>query len=178
MDGDDFYLSGFWPEFPHACVKGIINGDRMIMSSGQYIGLMKDSGTSYYTYFMSGVEDEDSWTLSYISSDKDMEFAYDKDAKTVSPLFGVRLGTFGTLRQDGRHTPGDDLISFAGMRMKYLDHIADLSPAEIKGWRVEKEYGWGSLEFVFRAMDSEGNALDPDRLSYSLCGPIRKICIR
>ena len=33
---------------------------------------------------MSGVEDEDSWTLSYISSDKDMEFAYDKDAKTIS----------------------------------------------------------------------------------------------
>lgn len=61
------------------------------MPSGQYLGLMKDSGVSYYTYFMSGVEDEESWTQSYISSGKDMEFAYDKDAKTVSPLFGSDL---------------------------------------------------------------------------------------
>ena len=167
VDGDDFYLSGFWPEFPHACVKGIINGDRMIMSSGQYIGLMKDSGTSYYTYFMSGVEDEDSWTLSYISSDKDMEFAYDKDAKTISPLFESE---FAPLVRYGKTAgiPGDDLISFAGMRMKYLDHIADLPPVEIDLWRVEKEYGWGSVSFNLRAVDSEGNALNPQRISYSL----------
>ena len=167
VDGDDFYLRGFWPEFPDACVKGTINGDRMVMPSGQYLGLMKDSGVSYYTYFMSGVEDEESWTQSYISSGKDMEFAYDKDAKTVSPLFGSDLAPLVRYGKTAGIS-GDCLISFAGMRMKHLDHIAGLSPAEIKGWRIEKEYGWGSLEFVFRAMDSEGNALDPDRLSYSL----------
>lgn len=119
VDGDDFYLRGFWPEFPDACVKGTINGDRMVMPSGQYLGLMKDSGVSYYTYFMSGVEDEESWTQSYISSGKDMEFAYDKDAKTVSPLFGSDLAPLVRYGKTAGIS-GDCLISFAGMRMKQI----------------------------------------------------------
>lgn len=170
IDGNDFYLKGFWLDFPEACIKGAISGDKIVFPSGQFLGRLTGANAPRYIYFTSARKNPEKFGNAVISMDDDMEFSYDKEAQTVTPLFDTSL--LPVVRNGKMPEVADDKprATLKGMRMKAIESIASLPDISLsKGCAfVEEEYGWGSIEFTFRAFDSEKNALNPRQMSYSI----------
>ena len=172
IDGNDFYLRGFWPEHPVACLKGTITDDKIVFPSGQLLGRLTGEDTSpRYVYFTSARKNPDAFgNNAVISTFQDMTFSYDRENQVVSPLFDdtlipvVRNGKLTDIAEDKPH------LILRGMKMQVIDHIAELPDITIQkgGAFVYEDTGWGQVEFTFRALDTEGNALDPTQMSYSL----------
>lgn len=171
VDGDDFYLKGFWLDFPEACIKGVISGDKIVFPSGQYLGRLTGANTPRYIYFTSSRKNPDAFGgNAVITMDQDMEFSYDRDARTVTPLFDdtlIPVVRNGKMPEVADYSPRAVL---KGMRMKAIDSIKDLPDIGITkgGAFVYEDTGWGQVEFTFRALDSEKNALNPKQMSYSI----------
>lgn len=172
IDGNDFYMKGFWAAQPEACIKGTIENDKLIIPSQQYLGLLKSyEEVPRFVYFMSSVLDSSDFVKKYVSSDKSLEFSYDKDSKTITPLFDKN--TVPVVR-NGMTSDVADIsprANFPTLRMKAISELAPLDFITIpKGasYVYKDAPAWGKLEFSFRPFDSEKNALNPDRMSYSI----------
>ena len=74
IDGNDFYISGFWIDFPTACIKGTIEGDKVVIPSGQYLGLLRGAQVPRYIYFMATQKQRIDFKQYFFTSDAPMEY--------------------------------------------------------------------------------------------------------
>ena len=167
---NEVFIKGLWEDYPDACIKGIIEGDKMYIPSKQYIGWMQtSSGNSYYTYYMNTVEDYNLiYMPGYTATDKPMEFVYDKENRTFtgnSDLKGIiKYGkTVGSYEMN-------PLEKFIDVYLAYTDvnNIAVPATPKITWLRYEEDYGWGSVDFDIYPEDINGNCLDINNFYYSL----------
>ncbi len=170
IDNDDVFIRGFWPEQPAACIKGKIEGDKMILPTSQYVGFMQDS---YYTYFMvTSVDRVSSWIPRYTTVPDHLEFAFDKEDMSFTPLFDadivpvVRYGkTVGVLSTN-------TLVTLDNMSFKQQSEIGapeDPSFQFSEGcFGLYPDYNWGYIRFNVPNLDVKGNALDTESLYYSI----------
>lgn len=171
IDGNDFYMNGFWAAQPAACLKGRIEGDKVIIPSQQYLGLLRsETEAPRFVYFMSSKADNSGFVRLFVSSDEDLEFAYDKEARTLTPLFGEDVIPLVRYGMTPNVSDGSPLENYPTLRMKGITEIASLPYLSIpKGSSyVYDDMGWGMLEFTFRPFDSEMNALNPNLMAYSI----------
>lgn len=171
IDGNDFYVKGFWAEQPEACIKGKIENDKVIIPSQQYLGLLKSpQAVPRFIYFMSSNLDSSGFSKVYVSSDTNLEFSYDKDNKTITPIFDKTMVPVVRYGMTPNVPDYSTLAKYQNLKFKGISKIASLPFITIpKGSSyVYNDTGWGKLEFTFRPFDSEKNALNPNLMSYSL----------
>lgn len=172
IDGNDFYMKGFWTDQPEACIKGTIVDDKLVIPSQQYLGLLKSyEEVPRFVYFMSSTLDSSGFAKVYVSSGESLEFSFDRDSKVITPLFDkntVPVVRNGMTLDVSETSPR---ANYPNMRMQVISEIAKLPFISIpKGssFVYKDAPAWGKLEFTFRPFDSEKNALNPERMSYSL----------
>lgn len=76
---DEVYVSGLFVDFPTSCIKGTVEGDKVIFPTLQYIGFSNGYAVDCWTY----AANYDPITDNYVSLDA-VTFTYDAEAKTLT----------------------------------------------------------------------------------------------
>lgn len=171
QDGNELIFKGIWSKYPEACIKGIIDGDKVYIPSQQYLGFLTTTSNSYYTYFMAATEFMFMGIKATYTTSKDpIVMTYDKEAKTITSddenIFGIiRYG------KTPDATDQSPLDKFKNIRFSYIDKIYNPVTPTINianGFGYYPTYSWGKFEFDVPAVDIEGNALNVDNFYYSI----------
>lgn len=169
IDGDTFYLRGFWEAHPETICVGRIDGDRMLIESDQYLGFLTNgTGLDYYMYVMTGFKKLISAEWNYFSTGEPLEFAFDKEARTLTPLSdedAVLLVKKGKTIGSVTVSP---YVAFSNISMKPVEAIGALPDIKIKSAFADSQYGWGMISFDLVSYDVNETALKRQDLSYSL----------
>lgn len=171
IDNDDVYISGFWPEQPAATIKGKIEGDKVIVPNGQYLGFLNDS---YYTYFMTTMIDRSSWVAKYTTIDQPLEFAFDKEEMSLTPLFAEEIVPVVRYGKSIGATDQASSLLFVADKMSFKKQTELGAPAnptfqiESGCFRRYPDYNWGYVIFNVPNLDVNGNALKTELLYYSI----------
>lgn len=170
IDNNDVFIRGFWPDQPAACIKGKIEGDKMILPTAQYVGFMQDA---YYTYFMVTLVDRySSWIPQYITVAENLEFAFDKENMAFTPLFDEDIVPVIRYGKTIDILSANTLITLDNMSMKQQSEIGapeDPTFQFSEGcFGLYPDYNWGYIRFNIPNLDVNGNALDTDNLYYSI----------
>ncbi|MDE7343730.1 MAG: hypothetical protein K2N19_06920 [Muribaculaceae bacterium] len=171
ITGNEFYLKGFWPDYPDSTIKGIVEDDKVTFPSQQYMGFMTSNvGMNYYIYTVTGHKEPFQYTFRYVCDNIPLEFKYDKEARTLTPLFSEETNlmvskgkTTGTV-SDGNNT----YVSYTEMSLKANTEIKELRVPEVKEITQYLDTGWGSLMVDLVPYDADVNALDTSRFYYRL----------
>ena len=150
FDGEDVYIQGISDGLPEAWMKGTIDGDKVTIPAGQYIGKYSDY---------------DLWTIGFIDgtgvSDYTMDF--DEETSTLTNLKDVEY--FGTTSVKGSSRNLYDF--FFGITIKKLtEKVA--TPATPSITTIAFNYAGDEVEFNVPAVDVDGDGLVTEKLSYKL----------
>lgn len=170
-DGNDFYMRGFWPDWSGSAIKGEIEGDKVIFRPRQYMGFMSlDTGFDYYVYLVTGHKEPSIVTFNYVTDNNDLVFAYDKEAKTLTPLFDENTCLMVTkgMTTGSSSDVGNTYVAFSDMSMKVLNEIKAIPDINVTDCFQYLDTGWGQIEFELPPYDEEQNALLPEKLFYSI----------
>jgi len=167
FQGDAVYVQGLYDVVPDTWVKGIISGDKVTFSTGQYLG-----ADTYHQYLVSATvqQEYDEWYDEYYSvyevSDEDIVFDYDAATKTLSngSTFLVNAGTDAT----------NYAMAFEHATLQPFTEVAATPAAptdlyfEYMGYEYYKDYGygWSYIEYQINPVDEDDNFILADKLSY------------
>lgn len=156
FEGEDVYLQGICDLFPDAAIKGQIDADGMArFPSDQFLGY-----TEYYGYFLYLIVADYDWRELL----DEIEFVYDTDAKTFTPVEEYSWVISGNLQTiiyyayyDDPHisyqTPGDDLANPVDPSLVYY----------LPDWGYGEEFGW-----LIPHVNVDGYQLDTSRMYYNI----------
>lgn len=163
-DGTDVYIRGLCEYLPMAYIKGTKNGTKVTFAGGQYLGKLYANGELFEFYFGGTTEDfltswEKMWPLT------DVEFTIDEttgtmttdswmvinsDATTVLLPYAVTLDNSIVKVTDVAATPATPSITY----------VYDIDP--------ESSVNYGGIYMTIPTLDTNGNALLTEKLSYRL----------
>ncbi len=171
FSGDDVYVQGIDKNLPNTWVKGTVSGDKVTFKNGQYVGADEVAGSHQYLVSATAkevyYEQWDYTDIEYTLSDADITFDYDAATKTLSngSLFLLNSGK----------TTVNYLYAINKAKMIQFAEVAatPAAPTEVDlsegGWSYYASgYGWGALDFNISTIDTEGNYILPEKLSYQL----------
>ncbi|MBQ9645911.1 MAG: hypothetical protein IJV24_06110 [Prevotella sp.] len=148
--GSDVYLQGLFEGMPLAWVKGTLDDDELTLKQGQYYG--SHPQLKSMKFYFAGM---------YFGELADMVMQYDRatdtyaggsyymlvnSSKTELAPYNVYVGVTITRVADVAATPATPVID-------------DCQP-------FNAEYGYGYASFTLPATDTEGNAINRDKMSY------------
>ena len=171
FSGNDVYVQGIDKNLPETWVKGTVEGDKVVFKNGQYIGA--DEVAGYHQYLISATAEEkydadyDEYYTEYTLSDGDITFNYDAATKTLS-----ESSTF--LINAGKNV-ANYLNAFSNAKLATFTEVAATPATPViselyeGGWDYYNSgYGWGSFAFDLPTLDTDGNYIMPEKLSYQL----------
>ena len=150
FDGDNVYIQGISDALPEAWMMGTIDGDKVTIPTGQYVG---NDGTDDY------------WTIGFIDgtgvSNYTMDF--DEESSTLTNVNGAEY--FGTTSVKGSSRNLYDF--FYGITIKKVTEKA-ATPATPTISTMMFAPNGNKVEFNIPVMDVEGDGLIADKLSYKI----------
>ena len=158
VDGSDVYLRNLMPQLATSVVKGSIEGGKVVIPSGQYLGLYN---ADTYAFFKGVVFDADG----NASSVAELSFDYDAAARTIkgSADTGIALSRIP-----------DGLSVIKQWRdVKFAVQPADidqtpLTPSFIEWEAYNEETGQGFFRFNLPILDKDGYLLNADNMYYNV----------
>ena len=171
FSGDDVYVQGIDPNLPDNWIKGTVNGNKVTFKNGQYVGADEVAGSHQYLFSATAERKYDDYYEEYYTeytlSDADITFDYDATTKTLSNSSLFLL--------NGGKTSVNYLYTFDKAKMTQFVEVAatPANPTEVGlfegGWDYYTSgYGWGALNFALSTVDTEGNYILPEKLSYQI----------
>lgn len=168
---NEIYLKGFWPEYPESTIKGVVEDDKVTFPSQQYMGAMTSNiGMNYYIYTVTGHKEPFMYSFNYVCDNIPLEFKYDKEARTLTPLFSEDV----TLMVSKGKTTGavsdrnNTYVSFTQMSFKANSEIKELRVPDVQEVTQYLDTGWGFIRADIVPYDVDVNALDTSRFFYRL----------
>lgn len=162
QQGNDFYFKGLSSKTRSSVLKGTLQGDSIVISNGQYVGLYDDQ---YYLYFKgatySGL-DSDGWPT-YKSKDH-ATLTVSKNAAGEYQFDGKD----GILFCLGKKANASYTESYPAQSMRIF-HGSPATPKtpDIRGWDIDDTYNTTTtLSYVVPVEDVDGNYINPDSLFY------------
>lgn len=169
--GSDVYVQGIDKNLPDTWIKGTISGTKVTFNSGQYIGA--DEVAGYHQYLMAATvtQEYDDYYGEYYNvyslADGDITFDYDPSTKTLSNSTPFLL--------NAGKTDVYYLYAFDKAVMKPFTEVAATPATPINvslyegGWDYyQSGYGWSELSFDLQTLDTDGNYIMPEKMSYKL----------
>lgn len=171
FSGSDVYVGGLSEMMPDAWIKGTVDGGKVVIPSGQYLGPLADYNCHVYllTAGTKVVWDDyyERYVTDYYTTDQ-IELTYDADAKTM------------TADSENDSTM---FINSGKERVYYLEEIS--APefryyTPVKGaakpatpefsyfMAYDESYGMGYFDVLVPKFDVDGNMLDTDKLHYNI----------
>ncbi len=164
FDGDTIYLQGVFSLLPEAWIKGEVRGDKAVFKTHQLLGVY----SGHYTFFEGGTyatltdpsTEEEYWEL-YAMDEVVLDF--DKDNLALSAE-GVCLALSGGY---------DILLLVEGVVEPVFKQFLDVAavpeqPDIVDFMPYSSDYGCASVTVNIPIVDTEGNFLDPSKLSLGL----------
>ena len=150
FDGEDVYIQGISDGLPEAWMKGTIDGDKVTIPAGQYIGKYSDY---------------DLWTIGFIDGTGVSDYTMDFDEETSALTNLKDVEYFGTTSVKGSSRNLYDF--FFGITIKKLtEKVA--TPATPSITTIAFNYAGDEVEFNVPAVDVDGDGLVTEKLSYKL----------
>lgn len=177
FDGDVMYIAGFNPEAPEYCIKGKIEGNKVILPGDQYMGVVHQQADydlvfDYHTYFMPAkvvqewVEDFGEYIDVYALEDN---LVFDYNAKTGAMqsenVALLNAGKMKTYYVTAYHFP--KLAPYAGKKPAVPAKPMVTEFLEIKDWYNDGDV-YGAISFVLLPYDIDGNYIDYNDLYYNM----------
>ena len=144
---NEIYVQGFSSNVPDGVIKGVINGDKVVFPSDQYIGV----GAGRFLD-MFAIDSE--YTIL-----ENLEFGYDATTRTMTA--GNVLAVLS----------GQDLYEYYGQPIiaPYTDHAATPANPEVLSFTDQGAIGgYNYGEFNVPTLDTEGNFINPNDLYYRI----------
>lgn len=169
-NGNDIYLGNLAADlFESNWVKGSIQGDKVVIPSGQFYGLYSNEYGSAYMYFMAADVDTlynelyDYSYMVYVPVDS-ISFDYNAEKKTLSSMQSMLVNI------------GPEYVNFAynydEPNIKYqaeLTHATRPENPVITNFMEYTEYfGYGAMSFTLPLNDVEGNVLNENNVYYNV----------
>lgn len=167
ISGDEIHIKGLFGEFfPAGVVKGTVNGDRITIPQGQYIGMIDlNWGQEYHLYAMGAVYEQHFSDKIINLIDDDIELTYDADTKSIRFNNTILLNS------------GTEEIKY-GIKLDnpilnaYKETAAIPTPPQLAVNNVYMEYidenNPGYISVYVPCTDTEGNFIDPSLLSFEM----------
>ncbi len=162
FDGTDVYVQGFGYYVPEGWVKGTLAEDGTVtFATGQYYGSMTYGSTDYDFWFAGYGYDEDTEEEFCV----DVPFTYDAEAGTL---------TQGDVyfMENGKEDEAYYYVLFAKVTLtKVVEKAgmpAPLTENDMYFGAYDESEGYGYFVFVHSLLDTDGNPLVTDKLSYQL----------
>ena len=150
FDGDNVYIKGISDALPEAWMMGTIDGDKVTIPAGQYVG---NTGTY------------DLWTIGFIDGTGVSNYTMEFDEETSTLTNKSTVEYFGTTSVKGSSRNLSDF--FYGITIKKLtEKVA--TPATPSITTIAFNYAGDEVEFNVPAVDVDGDGLVTDKLSYKL----------
>lgn len=164
-DGE-MWIRDLYSYFPDSWVKGKVEGDKVTLSTNQYLGIYT---TEQYYYFFQTAE------VSQEPSD------YGEMQNVYTPLPEATLtlkdGAY-TVEADcalmmcfGKNTANPGMPSGSVIENAVFTPYVEVAatPAAPYGIEIGDDYGWGrNISFKVPCTDTEGNFIDPNKLYYNI----------
>lgn len=169
FDGNDVYFKGLFKELPQSIVKGELDGDKIVVKPGQYIGISTlESGFSYYTYLMTAkaerVWDEryEFWETSFEKAES-FAFLYDKEMETLTTAENM-----SALVMNCGDVVIDDVAYIINPSMMIQPEGLSKVPANPYNVKYVNDYGMPYLSFDLPVVNIDGDVLDINNLYYKI----------
>lgn len=177
FDNNEIYIAGLYNSLPDACVKGVINGDKIEIPSGQFLGLTPNG--RWWTYFqgctITRVEDEELGEYNEYEIIPEFNFEYNKEVGLLKSMGSFLISccknypdnqpvTLMTFERECiiKKQDNDVCLSPSPAKIIYAAPYIDIDP----DWGFE--IGYGSLQFEFLPLDIEYNLMDYKNLSFEI----------
>lgn len=149
----EIWIQGLCPELPDAWIKGEINGDRVVIRGGQYLGITG----YYYQYLIVGHGNADNMTLS-----PEIEFSYDAQIGALEPIDAdTSMAVSSSLNSfEGRWFWLSPEIYFAPARL--------LVPQDPKIYNFEQNSHESVIYFRMPYTDVDGQDLDLEKYFFNM----------
>ncbi len=167
ISGDKMYISGLHPLDEKACITADIADGKIHWDSEQYLGYY--GGYFFYAYggkktVTESVDEDGIPTIEeHIQYQNDATFAYDADAKTITPIIDGQL----IMISSGMTFP---LVTYEKPYFKYQGPVTDFTPVAATGmdlWNFEED-GFNLFIFSLQPKNAQGQILDANAMSYEV----------
>ena len=159
FSGDEIWIGDLQPNhIPDAWVKGTIKGDKVVIESGQYLGIIWEE----FVYFVSAHVD----STGYSEVEDYFEFDYDPVAKTIKandPDMFIAISA--------RPNSVIRWVSWTDPTFTYQPEKIDLTPQAPFNLRYDdwfELYGYATFSFDESNMNVDGQLLDSSTMYYRL----------
>ena len=169
FDGNDVYFKGLFKELPQSIVKGTLEGDRIVINPGQYLGIsFLESGLSYYTYLMTAKAERE-WNERYELWETELEktgsfaFIYDEETESLTTETDMTA-----LVMNCGDVIIDDVAYLINPSMKKQAEGLSKVPANPYSVEYYNTYGLPYLSFDLPVININGDVLDINNLYYKI----------
>lgn len=169
FDGDDVYFKGLFRDLPQAVVKGRLDGDKIILEPGQYVGITTQfTGISYYSYLKTA-RAERIWDTEYnlwettLYPTESFTFNYDKENQTLTTA-----EENGTLVLNCGDVILYDAAYVMNPRLSCQEEGYSMNPAAPYNVDFVRGLGLPHLEFDLPLTNVNGDVLDINNLYYRI----------
>lgn len=169
FDGDDVYFKGLFKDQPQAVVKGKLEGDKIILEPGQYVGVtVLETGVSYYSYLKTATADR-IWNSKYslwettLYPTEAFTFLYNKDEQTLTAD-----NENATLVLNCGNAALNDASYVLNPTMYVQGEEATMNPAAPCNVDFVSTLGAPHLTFDLPLINTYGDVLDINNLYYKI----------
>ena len=166
FQGDDIYVQGICPSLPDAWIKGTVSVDKVVFPSVQFLGA--DVSSNRFVYLCSATASTDAdGNAVYRFSNQDITFNYDAASKSLT-------GSTLFIANAGKASSSPIAVYNGANILPFVETAATpQAPQSLVLYEggysdYSKGYGWGHMEFNMFTLDTDGNYLLPEKLSYAL----------
>ena len=165
FEGDNVYL--YLYENVLGWIKGTIEGDKITVPNGQFLGF----DSSYQTYewahtasveFVTGDDEFGEYAYDYGTIIDNIVFDYDADTKTMTATDAIYFDAERDRIYYVDHIVEPMIYKFEEVAATPADPIIDYF------WDYDDYYGNAELDFTINAVDVDGNYINPDKVSYKI----------
>ena len=171
FDGNTVYIGNISTDLPDTYIKGTVDGDRITIDGGQYIGDFEAANSHVYmvTCDIDSLWDDlyMEYYVDYTLTDK-IEFVYDAASKTISPVPGEDVSLIANCGKNVIYY----LTAYDNPTFKYQAPFTGAvkpMPAEFTDFfPYDPFYGYGYCRFTLPKVDTEGRLLETDKMYYNM----------
>ncbi len=163
FSGSKVYFKGLFPDMPEAVVEGDMEGSKVTVKSGQFLGAYWDNLTPAYFIAVQGSLQEGE--MIYDLCDE-IVFDYDSQARTLKSTGSYAISVFKDriLYYDVVDSPEIKFQSIDDVNVTSL-----LTPVYGIYYPEEPEYGYeAELQFMLPQVDADGQVLDTSKIYWNL----------
>lgn len=169
FEGNDVYFKGLFRDLPQSVVKGRLDGDKIIVEPGQYVGITTlFTGISYYSYLKTA-RAERIWDTEYnlwettLYPTESFIFNYDKENQKLTTA-----EESGTLVLNCGNVTLFDAAYVMNPRLSRQEEGFSLNPASPYNVDFVRGIGQPHLEFGLPLTNVNGDVLDINNLYYRI----------